>query len=158
MNDQRMAETLPAVEPEGELPKSRGRLRGQRTGSSASASNAPRESAALKRDLAIIRESLLALVGGLGLSVSLVEPFDGKIILERGPHLVDALVALARQQQRVREALLAFVTASAYADVAMASLAILLPILAHHRLLPELFGWIPPVGGSQAKNNGDGGG
>lgn len=62
--------------------------------------------------------------------------YDGTVIIARAEDLGAALDALAKENPRVRKALEAMVATSAWADVAMVSVSIVLPMLAAHGILP----------------------
>lgn len=85
-----------------------------------------------------IREGLDAYVGLIGMSLSLSPrtAFDGQVILERGPHMTDALCTLAEQNPNVRRALKALVAGSAWGAVILAGANMALPIAAHHGMIP----------------------
>lgn len=78
-------------------------------------------------------EELANLAGGL---LSLVEPHDGAVILANAEPLARAWAPIAERHPRVRAALVGLESGGVYGAAAVATLTVLLPILAHHRLLP----------------------
>jgi len=78
-------------------------------------------------------EELANLAGGL---ISLVEPYDGAVILQNAEPLARAWAPIAERHPRVRAALVGLESGGVYGAAAVATLTVLVPILAHHRLLP----------------------
>ena len=92
-------------------------------------SGRPSKDDQLTRDLA----QLLTMVGA---GVSLVESYDGMVILDRATPTATALVEASKTSPAVRKALEQLVTASAWSAVGMAIVGMVAPILAHHGVLP----------------------
>ena len=65
---------------------------------------------------------------------------DGQAIAMGAPNLTASIVELCRQDKRVREFMLSLTTGSAYANVAIATMPIVIAILANHNLLPPILG------------------
>lgn len=85
-----------------------------------------------------IGDELDSTIGAIGVAVMMTgDEYCGTIILERGQVLTGALVTLAKQNPRVKKLLSAMVKTSTWTGVTMASLSILLPVAAHHGLIPE---------------------
>ena len=55
-------------------------------------------------------------------------------------NLIDAILVLCQQDKAVREFFLAITTGSAYTNVVVASLPVVIAILANHNLIPPIFG------------------
>jgi hypothetical protein len=72
-----------------------------------------------------------------------INQVDGAIISAGSKDLIDAIIELCRVDKSVRLYLSALATQSVYAGVIMAALAIIVPILANHGLIPPLFA--PPT-------------
>lgn len=85
-------------------------------------------------------DSLVGLVGSVGLIVSAADPVCGEHIVASAESFVGAWIRLARKDKRVARVLRALVTSSAWGEVTIATLALILPILAHHGFLPAAFG------------------
>lgn len=65
---------------------------------------------------------------------------DGTVISLGAPALIDAIIVLCQQDKEVRAFFLSLTTGSAYANVVIASLPIIIGILANHNLIPPIFG------------------
>ena len=94
-----------------------------------SAAGRPSKDDVLQRDLA----QLLSMVGA---GVSLVERFDGMVVLDRADKTAESLVTAAKTNPSLRKALEQLTTASAWSAVALAVVGMATPILAHHNLVP----------------------
>ncbi len=70
---------------------------------------------------------------------------DGAVIRAGSPALVDSICVLCQQDKSVREFMLSLTTGSAYANVVVASLPIVVGIMANHNLIPPIFGTPAPV-------------
>jgi hypothetical protein len=83
-----------------------------------------------------LRQDLTTMLGGVGMALMLVEPFDGLVIVDRTPATVDALMEVAAQNPKFRKTLEQMVTVSVWSQVSLAVAGIALPIAAHHGILP----------------------
>lgn len=84
-----------------------------------------------------IGDELDSTFGAIGVAVMMTgDEYCGTIILERGQVLSGALVTLAKQNPRVKRLLSAMVKTTTWTGVTMASLSILMPVAAHHGLIP----------------------
>lgn len=134
---QEMGEEVPKnlQEAIAEEPKRRkGRPR-RISGSESSTDEAPAP-AREGRQIKEIRVGLTALFEGAGKMVGYFDQFDGMIISGGSPALVDALCRASQQNAALRAYLASLVHVSAWGDVTMAAAFIIIPILAHHNLLP----------------------
>lgn len=87
-----------------------------------------------------IRKNLDALwvtAGGITMGF---DPYCGAVLVTRGPGVTDALMELSKQNPRVRQALEALATTSAWGGVAVAVAGVVAPILAHHKVIPAEIG------------------
>ncbi len=121
------------------------------TASTGSSVSKPRgRGAAQKGEIERIRGALTLAFSGVAGIISLRDPIDGAIF-KRGAvdgipdagllSLVDALCQLAEQDKSVRAYLLSMTVNSAYMNViGSLVIGILIPILAHHDMLPALMG------------------
>lgn len=66
-------------------------------------------------------------------------------------NLIDAILVLAQQDKNVRDMLLAMTTGGAYTNVIIASVPIIVAILANHNLIPPLF-TMPAIKSEQVPN------
>jgi len=85
-----------------------------------------------------LSEALTAQFAAVGLLVYSFEQFDGQCIIQGSPNLSASLVAVAETNDAVRRALETLVQTGAWAQVAMATATIVLPILHHHGKIPAL--------------------
>lgn len=76
-------------------------------------------------------------VAGLGWTIQLVNPVDGKIVADGGPAVIHELVELAKDDTRLRKPLEALATPGKYGPLGIAVLAVVMPMLANHGLLPQ---------------------
>lgn len=76
-------------------------------------------------------------VVGLGTGIRLINPEDGRIIATGGPAVVHEIVELAKTDTKIREPLIWLTRPGKYSPLFIASLGLLLPILANHGLLPQ---------------------
>lgn len=101
------------------------------------------------KELERVKETLYPIVATVGIGVKMVNPVDGSIIIDKGTGVVDALCLVAKEDEQVRKALLMLTTGTVYTQLAIAVLALIVPILANHRLVPEVaaipFGGVPRV-------------
>lgn len=96
-------------------------------------------SVSTKADIERIRVMLSVYLSGTSALVSKVNQIDALIIESGAPNLINAICVLAEQDKNVRLFLLQLSITGAYGGVIMASLAIIVPILANHNLIPPLF-------------------
>lgn len=109
-----------------------------------------KSSAELNRDLE-------AILGALGTGVGILNEADGVAILEGTPKLALALTHLAEKNPKVRAFLTNMSTGFVYSELLVAVVAIAIPIMANHNLLPAHTGsFIIRMGAQQeaASNNG----
>lgn len=99
-----------------------------------------------------LEKQLAETLTSLGVVVYAFDQFDGQTIIEGAPRLAASLDNLARQNPTVKATLERMLAGSAYGAVAASLGSILVPILAHHGLLPALPGILPPPEGE----SGDG--
>lgn len=83
-----------------------------------------------------LKADLLALLTVIGTGVTMVDRFDGMVVLDRADKTADALVVAAQQSPQVRKALEQLTTVSAWGSVVAALSGMLIPIAAHHHLAP----------------------
>jgi len=88
-------------------------------------------------------KGMLQGAGSLMLAMGGKVALDGQAILLNEPNLTASVVELCRQDKRAREFMLSLTTGSAYANVAIATVPIVIAILANHNLLPPIFGIAP---------------
>lgn len=87
--------------------------------------------AKLEADLA----DLFAMVGG---TVSVVEPYDGRLIGDRGPAMAKALADLAAENPRVAQVIEVLLTGGAWGQVMFVfGIQLVIPLTVHHGLWPE---------------------
>jgi hypothetical protein len=79
-------------------------------------------------------------VGVGGVLAAIGDPYCGGTLLARGPNVTTALIEASKKNDRLREALESFVTASTWGAIASAVVMVGAPILAHHNVIPETFG------------------
>jgi hypothetical protein len=60
-------------------------------------------------------------------------------------NLIDAIVLLCQQDKNVRDFFLSLTTGSAYTNVMVATIPLIIAILANHNLIPALFTSVAPV-------------
>lgn len=72
----------------------------------------------------------------IGTMVSIANPTDGAIIIQGSERLAEALNNLAKENDRVYRALSAMIEVSVWGEVGGAVLAIVLPIMVNHDVLP----------------------
>lgn len=87
-----------------------------------------------------LRDQLDGTFVGVG---AMVMPFDawcGTVLVTRGPKVLDALIEVGKVNPRVRQALEAFASTSAWGAVFAAVAGVAVPIAAHHGLVPGELG------------------
>ena len=92
----------------------------------------------LKRELDEIRTALGSLFTIIGTALSFYNRVDGLIFVEKSPDVIEALIGIARTNDKVREMLLQFATVSGYGALASALLMMIIPIAANHDMLPKV--------------------
>jgi hypothetical protein len=95
-------------------------------------------SAKVKRELEEIRIALGALFTIIGAALQFYNQVDGLIFVEKSPAVIDALIGIARTNDKVREVLLNFATVSGYGALASALIMMIIPIAANHNMLPKV--------------------
>jgi hypothetical protein len=83
-----------------------------------------------------LRQDLTTMLGTVGFALVMVEPYDGLVVIDRAPATVDALMAVAADNPKVRKVLEQMVSVSVWGQVSMAVAGLALPIAAHHGILP----------------------
>lgn len=89
---------------------------------------------AAKRELSA---AVQGIIGTVGVAVYAVDQHCGTIILDRGKPLADALAKLAQTRPNIAKMILASQAMGDWGGVVFASVNIAIPIMAHHKLLPE---------------------
>lgn len=86
-----------------------------------------------------VRSSLNTLVNGAGLGLQAFPALaaDGQTLILTSPQIIDALIQLGREDKRVRLWLERLAAPGKYGPLVMASLPLLVGILANHNLLPQ---------------------
>ena len=87
-----------------------------------------------KRDR--LKRELTGTLALMGTGLMMVEPYDGLVVLDRAEATVDALMEVAEHNPRVMKALEQMVEVTVWGALGTALAGILLPITAHHGLLP----------------------
>lgn len=82
------------------------------------------------------KEKLMTILITVGTGVAMFEQFDGMVIATRAEDVAEATATLADEVPAVAKALDAMSTGGAYGAFLMALMSMLLPILAHHKVLP----------------------
>jgi len=91
----------------------------------------------------ILAKMLNALLNGAGGIVATRDQYDGAVIVAGTPRLVEAILQVADNDKVFRLYIITLIETGVYANVAIAALAIVLPIAMHHNLIPPLFGPSP---------------
>lgn len=89
-----------------------------------------------KRTTAKLEDRLTGSLVMVGMGVAVLNHDDGMAVMRGAPALAAAMVKLGDENPKVRKALEAAVSASAWGEVLAASLAIAVPIAANHGALP----------------------
>lgn len=76
-------------------------------------------------------------VGYLGFGLRLVNPADGKVIADNGPAVIHELVELAKTDTKLRRPLEMLATPGKYGPLGLSVLAVIMPIMSNHGLLPQ---------------------
>lgn len=134
MNDEPQAPPDDAAPAKGtKAPKSGGTTSSGASGAK-SGSSSKKKSGGSRKSL---KQPLEDTITSIGLLVSPVDAHDGRCIIGGAGELADSLDQVARQDARVHRALTRITSGSAWGGVAVASMSIILPIAAHHGLLPS---------------------
>ena len=128
---------------------------------SRSGSSAPRQTAWPKAST--VESALRMYLGMLGAGVAFIDPFDGRCIAKGKDDVAKELVNVARSHKDFRKVLEAISTPGEYAPLMAALMPVLVPIMAHHNMLPQFVvpmvvsdpDLTPPV--VPAGNRGEGG-
>jgi hypothetical protein len=75
---------------------------------------------------------------GLSFGITLVNPVDGRIVAQGTPAVVHEIVELGRVDKQWRKYLEMIATPGKYGPLVMASLTIVIPVMANHKLLPVM--------------------
>lgn len=81
-------------------------------------------------------QAVMGILTGAGIAVMAFDEFDGTTIIEGAPDLARSLAALAEKRPAVAKALDSLTETSAWAEVAVALGAIVVPIVRHHATRP----------------------
>jgi len=106
--------------------------------SSAPAATKARGSAKADKEAKELADAYLRMLQQGSIYLSLVEPYDGMAIFAAAPHNAQLFQAMLAQQDRLRASMLAARGGSATGAFVVSTIAtILLPIIAHHGLIPK---------------------
>lgn len=105
--------------------------------------NSPRRTAAVER----IRTKSSEQIATLGLMVSFVNEFDGKVVINKAPSWGDAFAALADSSPRARRVLESVFADVAYLQIVSVGLSTILPIMWYHGAFgdPNTNEWLAKV-------------
>ncbi len=131
----------------GTQPKRRGRSRlltdpsdgVSVAGGSAQSSEKNKRSPKIDAQINEIDTGLSALFQSVGGIIKPFNEFDGTHIELNSPKFVQAVCRAARQDAKLRNTLLSMVHVSAMGDIVMAGVALMLPIMINHGLIPMRF-------------------
>lgn len=87
-----------------------------------------------------LRENLDGTFVGIGGALIPFDPWCGAVLVTKGPEVTDALIELGKTNPRVKKAIDNFARGSIWSAVFGAAGAVLIPILAHHGVLPGRLG------------------
>ena len=96
-----------------------------------------------------IKVKLRQLINTTGGLVMLADPYDGQVILSNADAMADAYTELAKRHKSIRRAIEALETGGTYGAAISVTLAVALPILAHHNKLPGQFAPIAHMFGAE---------
>lgn len=154
-------EVMQAEEPK----KKRGRPR-KETSDRAPDIGSSKSASKIEKELQGIKQTFDAMFMAAGSMLSAVEPFDGAVLMFGGPNVTDALISTARNDARLREALVTFCQATGYTQLIAALMGLILPIAAHHNYAPGIMIMMAPeqavnvhmdmVQKASARKNGNG--
>jgi hypothetical protein len=91
----------------------------------------------VQKELDLLEIELNKHVSMIALIVMTREPFDGQIIAGNQDRFIKAWLEVARTNAKLRKALIRITSVGAYGEAVTATLAIVAPILAHHRIIPN---------------------
>lgn len=83
------------------------------------------------------KEKLLQTLTTVGAGVAFFEQFDGQVIIANAEQVAEATATLADENAQVAKALDAMTTGGAWGAFLIALCSMILPILAHHNLVPS---------------------
>lgn len=98
----------------------------------------PRQTS-IDKQLERIELMLDSALGGATKFAELKNPFDAMVLQAGAPNLKQSILDLSREDKKVRDWLFDLSTSNLYLNVVAASLAIIIPILYNHNLIPPLF-------------------
>jgi hypothetical protein len=101
-----------------------------------------------------LERDLKATLDGVATALLFINPTDGQIIARRSDQLASAWARLANKNPGVRRVLVALTTGSAYGEVVIASLLVVIPILANHKLIPENYVGLADLGNDEDNGKG----
>lgn len=107
-------------------------------GTRATTRSIPRASSGSWKRAGEVEIALNKLIEYVGLGVTFVNPVDGSSITKGGPKLARELVILGTTDLKLRRYLELVASPGKYGGLAMAILAMVVPILANHGMLPQL--------------------
>jgi hypothetical protein len=92
------------------------------------------------------KQKLLTVLATVGTAVAMFEMTDGQIIIANAEQVAEATATLADEVPAVAKALDSMSTGGAWGGFFLAIAAMIIPILAHHKLVPEFLtsAVIPP--------------
>jgi len=80
---------------------------------------------------------LVQYVNAIGTGVTFINPDDGRVIATGGPAIAHELVELAKSDMKLRKTLTSLTRPGKYGPLTLATMAVVLPIMANHGLLPQ---------------------
>lgn len=93
----------------------------------------------LAKEIDVIRNALVGLTTVIGTGLAFYNQTDGQIYFEKINAVIDSIIDIARQNDKVRETLLRFATVSSYGQLVAAMSMLIVPILANHGVIPPIF-------------------
>ena len=97
---------------------------------------ASRKAATTSKSLQVLREELLGTLQGAGALLLAVDKYDGLVVIQGAPKLVDALITMAEINPAFKKFLEGGAKSVVWIQLGTAIAAIAVPIAAHHRLAP----------------------
>jgi hypothetical protein len=95
-----------------------------------------RRPAATSKSLQALREELTSTLQGAGALLLAVDKYDGLVVIQGAPKLVDALITMAEINPAFKKFLEGGAKSVVWVQLGTAIAAIAVPIAAHHRLAP----------------------
>jgi hypothetical protein len=95
-----------------------------------------RRPAATSKSLQVLREELTSTLQGAGALLLAVDKYDGLVVIQGAPKLVDALITMAEINPAFKKFLEGGAKSVVWIQLGTAIAAIAVPIAAHHRLAP----------------------